>query len=199
MVKLDIYHALAFVIPGLTLYGVILKLFPEANLEFEPLTAIAISFFIGYFINSLSSILERFFFALWGGKPSSQLLDGKFMGKIKLYEWEVIKEQLISEARNPSPSNDELFAIALRKATQSENNRIEAFNSIYAFSRVILMTIIIIGVLVAIKTSIGWWGYLLILLLIFLTGFRSKQRGYYFAKEVLQVYAHTSPAKQDYE
>jgi hypothetical protein len=148
----------------------------------------AIAFLLGYLVNTLGSLFEDFYFFTWGGKPSSNLLSGKIIWKIRVYNHTQIRDHLSQKTTNATPSNDELFAIAMRNSNGQKDGRVEDFNAIYAFSRTLLTTVLIGGILVVIKNYDNWIYYAVFILVILILWIRCKQRAYYYVKEVLNVY-----------
>lgn len=182
-----IYDILSSLVPGFLLLLIILEFF---NLSFNkdmivPYTAIA--FLLGFVANTISSWLEDIYFLTWNGKPSDCLLNGKDIWKVKFYQSQKVKELLKTETTKPNPSNDELFSIAMRYAIQKDS-RVEDFNSSYAFSRSLLTCVLIGGIFLLIRNYNDWKYYLMILPTIIVVWLRCKQRGYYYSREVLNVY-----------
>jgi hypothetical protein len=182
-----IYDVLSSLVPGFLLLVAILELF---NIPFNkdliiPYTALA--FLLGYLVNAISSWLEDFYFLTWNGKPSDRLLNGKDIWKVRFYHSKKVKELLKNEAQQEKPSNDELFSIAMRYANQKDS-RVEDFNATYAFSRSLLTTVILGSVFLLIRKHNNFEIYIMILPCLFVVWLRCKQRGYYYAREVLNVY-----------
>jgi hypothetical protein len=99
-----------------------------------------------------------------------------------------VKDLLIQESLKSSPSNNHLFSIAMRYANGKRDSRVDDFNANYAFSRVLLTTTLFITLLLIIN-NIGDWRYYAVLIpALFIIWLRCKQRGYYYAKEVLNEY-----------
>ncbi|SFW76311.1 hypothetical protein [Chitinophaga sancti] len=143
----------------------------------------AIAFLLGYIVNTLGSWLEVIYFFTWGGKPSNRLLDGKGTWKIKLYHHVALRANLVGKAAGANPKNDELFAIAMRNVAGVKDTRIEDFNAIYAFSRTLLTTVLIGGILILIKNSMDWHYHAVVIPAIIVMWVRCKQRGYYLQKK----------------
>ncbi len=182
-----LYDILSSLVPGFLLFLVILDFL---NMTFEkdmivPYTSIA--FLLGFLINTISSWAEDIYFLSWKGKPSDCLLNGKDIWKVKFYESQKVKELLKTETTKSNPSNDELFSIAMRFANQKDS-RVEDFNSSYAFSRSLLTIVLIGGIFLLIRNYNDWKFYLLIIPTIIIVWLRCKQRGYYYSREVLNVY-----------
>ncbi len=194
IMKFKFYDILSHLIPGFIVYIAFLEINGESFDKDFVVPATAIAFVLGYFINTLSSWLEDFYFWTWRGKPSNRLLDGKDIWKVRFYEHEKAKQVLQSENSSNTTSNDALFAIAMRYATPETNSRIPDFNANYAFARVILTTILISSGFMIYSYYSKWEVYVISIPLILIAWYRAKQRGYYFSREVLKTYLR---AKQD--
>lgn len=154
---------------------------------------IAFAFVIGYFINVISSLLESFYYWTIGGVPSDNLLKikkGKMytgISKVKFYEASKVIELLKKDVADENANEGKMFSKAMRVANVKERSRVPDFNSHYAFSRIVLTTMLIITILLIIKYPCCWKIYLIIIPLL-LAWERFRQRGYYYAKEVLNEY-----------
>lgn len=183
-----LYDILSSLIPGfliliITLYIIDIKFDKDLVV---PYTAVA--FLIGYLVNTISSWAEDIYYFSWKGKPSNRLLKGKGIWKVKFYQHTEIVELLKKETNNQHPSNDELFNIAMRFANGTKDTRVDDFNSSYAFSRSLLTCVLISFVLLGYKEYDNWEFYLISFPILFVFWLRCKQRAYYYAKEVLNVY-----------
>lgn len=182
------YDILSSLIPG---FLVLLVLLNTLGLNYDKdfvIAYTAIAFLIGYIMNTLSSWLEDFYYFTWGGKPSSKLLDGKGIWKVSFYEHEKAKDLLTQESSKSSPSNDHLFSIAMRYANGKKDSRVDDFNANYAFSRVLLTTALTITSLLIFNNYNDWRYYAILIPSLIIIWLRCKQRGYYYAKEVLNEY-----------
>ncbi|MBW8050730.1 MAG: hypothetical protein FVQ77_10440 [Cytophagales bacterium] len=186
--KFRIYDILSHLIPGFLIYIAVLY---TLGRSFDPkfvVPATAIAFFVGYFVNTIASWLEDFYNWTWCGKPSNKLLEGKDIWKVRFYHSNDAKRLLIEEAGKKTPSNDELFSIAMRYAHNSNNQSVHDFNANYAFSRAILTTVLIFIVIVLPKHFQEPFAYCLFIPTLIIVWLRAKQRGYYYAREVLSTY-----------
>lgn len=188
------YDILSSLVPG---FIMLLSCLPFLGYEYDKDYVIgytAIAFGLGYLLNTLGSWLEYFFFFTWGGIPSSKLLDGKYIKKIKVYNYKSIKESLKTKTSNQTPCNIELFAIAMRRVFTSKDNRADDFSNSYAFARTMLTCAILSSITIIAVYYNDWRAYLTIpIILIF--WYRAKQRAYYFAREILQIYSEKENIK----
>lgn len=187
------YDILSSLVPG---FLALLALLNVLGLKFDKDLVIAytaIAFLLGYLMNTISSWLEDFYFFTWRGKPSNKLLDGKDIWKVRFYSSGKARLLLTTDTSNPSATNDELFSFAMRY-TNGQNSRVDDFNSLYAFSRSLLTTVFI-GAVILITTHYKDWRYYATLIpSVIIVWLRCKQRAYYYAREVLNVYLKTKNA-----
>lgn len=182
------YDILASLIPGTLVLMAVLNLL---GLKYDKdliLAYTAVSFLLGFTVNTVGSWLEGIYFLTWGGKPSDRLLGGRSIWKVKFYCADEVKNFLRIETTTSNPSNDELFSIAMRSVTGIKDSRIEDFNAMYAFARSLLTTAIFGSAILLFHNYSNWKYYVLLVPLVFITWLRCKQRGYYYAREVLNEY-----------
>ena len=167
-----------------------------------PIVAIPIAYVLGYFINAIASWMESLLFATWGGKPSRRLLDGEGMKRIKFNRYVDARNLLIKERKLgaghslDNKAKDDLFNIALSYGGTEKNNRILAFNASYAFSRGLVISLIGIWIMVLINWLFGSYAdstinivwLILTTIALLAAWYRTKERGYYLAREVLSNY-----------
>ncbi|HRI32856.1 MAG TPA: hypothetical protein PLD02_03815 [Saprospiraceae bacterium] len=182
-----IYDILSSLVPGFLFLIVIFKFFGILYDKDQLVLYTALAFFIGYIINTLSSWLEDVYFYSWLGKPSDCLLDGKDIWKVRFYESKKVKELLKSKTEQSNPTNNELFAIAMRD-TNPKDGLIEDLNSSYAFSRSLLTCTLLSGILLSFRYYNDWRFYLVFLIVTLIIWLRCKQRAYYYAREILNCY-----------
>ena len=189
------YDILASLIPGFLL---VLVLSSVLHIKYDKdllVAYLAVSFLFGYLVNSAGSWLEGAYFFTWGGKPSDGLLNGKGIWKVKFYHAEKAKALLAQESGNQGASNDELFSIAMRRVAGLRESRIEDFNALYAFSRSLLTTILVGTVVLLAQHYDDWRYYAGLIPTLFIVWLRCKQRGYYYAREVLNEYLRSAQAR----
>lgn len=182
------YDILSSLIPGFLILLVLQEfLYEPFNKDWiVPYTAIA--FLLGNVMNTISSWMEDIYFFTWGGKPSSCLLEGKSIWKVKFYHHVKAKTELLTDCGDSRAKSDKLFSIAMRVANCTKDNRVEDFNAQYAFSRVLLTTTLLSTIFLLYQHHNEWKYYAISLPIVWILWLRCKQRGYYYAKEVLEVY-----------
>jgi hypothetical protein len=151
------------------------------------------AYVIGYMLNALSSFLEPIYYWTIGGMPSNQLLtvltnkDYSGIKKVKFYRTQEVIDKLKSDLHDPNPSKGKMFGAAMSYSNNRHDTRVPAFNAQYAFSREILTLIFIIAIIIIAKEPSCWFSYISLPVLL-LAWNRYKERGYYYAKEVLTEY-----------
>lgn len=182
------YDILSSLVPG---FLAVLILLNALDIRYDKDMVIAytaIAFLLGYLMNTISSWMEDFYFFTWGGKPSSRLLDGKDIWKVRFHQSSKVRGLLLAEWGNSSATNDQLFSIAMRHANGHKDGRADDFNALYAFSRSLLTTIFIGSVILLIENYDNWKYYACLIPAVIIVWLRCKQRAYYYAREVLNVY-----------
>lgn len=161
---------------------------------------LAIAFVMGYLLNAISAVVEPIYFWFMGGKPSSVLLtepkpnskghvrNYTGFGRIRFYEYEIAIRLLKDELKDDAAEPEKMFAKAKSYSIANDKTRVPDFNAHYAFSRVI-MTLMLISIASLMPQYYNkWWAWLIAIGVIFISGLRCKERGYYYAREVLNEY-----------
>lgn len=187
------YDLLSTTIIGVAIVAVGNFLF-LGNIDVDGVVYLAVGYLTGYFINAIGSLLEDTYYKVIGGKPSDKLLtlvEGqKWTGyeRVKFYEPERVIKRLKNELGDPYASERKMFAYAMRKVNSCEDSRVPAFNAQYAWSRTVLTTVLIADLLCTFHFYNNYVFYLIALLLLVISLRRFKERGYYYAREVLNEY-----------
>jgi len=192
---LSVYDILSHLIPGSLVYLSFLYMLGVSFEIIPTVLASAIAYILGYVVNAISSWLEDLLYWSWGGKPSSRLLEGQSIWKVKMFEGSKAKAMLLKESGKEQATNDELFQIAMRSVDMTAETRVADFNSTYAFSRNILGAIFFASAFV-VSTNPGPMPFGTALVVLFVVWLRTKQRGYYFAREVLLQYLTSKRKKK---
>ena len=184
------YDILAHLIPGFIFISIFLflKEFSFDNNYILPATAAA--FLIGYFVNTLSGWMQGFYYWTWKGNPGEGILAGKKCWNATLSNHDRRKAiELLSHEIIEKEDYKTMFAIAKRKAESNDpSQRLQTFNTNYAFSRVILTTIILLAPVSISIYSTNWISYIICAILLVMAWYRAKQRAYYYAREVINIY-----------
>lgn len=201
--KFEYYDILGIVIPGSLLlawvqfcFPAVLGLvsasgFPEA---FNVLVLIALTIFLGHLVQAIASNIEPLIYWTWGGRPSDQALEGGLAGYLPEDSAARIRG-ILKEAVGGSPSDHSLFLFAMQKAHSAEVGRASRFNSLYGYHRGLLALLpLAAGLLVAAMVwgqAASWicgqkaGSLILIAVLLVLVWHRTKQRAFYYVREVL--------------
>lgn len=212
--KFEYYDLLGILVPGSLLITWIPVCFPAAAElavpqfpeAFGVVLCTAVAVFLGQMVQAVASLIEPLLHRSWGGRPSDLALAGTLTKYLPPDSAERIKRKL-SEAIGGTPSERSVFLYAMQLTDGAGNGRVPRFNSLYAYHRGLLTTL---GLgLILFACSVLWgaaskWspgqcvGVLLGLVALFtLVWHRTKQRGCYYAREVLLCAERVvqSPAK----
>ena len=177
---------LSHLISGFLVYVAILYSTEISPALLGPLPSTAIAYTLGYLVNTFSAWYEPFLNCTWKGKPSTQLLQGGRSLRIQFYEYQKAQKLLAGESKDKDASTDALFKIAMRYAR--DDKRVLEMNEQYAFSRSIFMAALVIISILSFQLSYDWRFWLISLLFIIILWYRAKERGFYYAREVLFTY-----------
>lgn len=161
---------------------------------------LSLAYVMGYILNAVSALLEPLYYWFMGGMPSDKLLRfpepnccGKVrkytgFGRVRFYEYEKVVKLLREELDDADADEKKMFGKAMSYSNSNDKSRVPDFNAHYAFSRVMLTLVLVSACLIMTKYYDVWWAWLITLLVILLVGHRCKERGYYYAREVLIEY-----------
>ena len=210
--KLDYYDFFGIVIPGVTLlvgawvllqvagFGVVVPSVPQ-SIAFTAFLIIGIV--VGHLNQTLASVLEPVYEWTWGGKPSDQLLGEKrrFRGfdvadGLRVRDLLLSRMQMNHGADETSISVGSLFSYAMRLVNKTGYPRVARFNALYAYHRGMLtsllclmaISLVLLVRVWVVSGEVPWpWGGILVCMLgaCVLVWYRTRQRGYYFVREVL--------------
>lgn len=176
-------------------YAIWILVFPE--LEISEWVVLPAGYVVGYFMNSISSLIEPFLYCIICGKPSDRLLTPvpgqKWTGikKVKFYFADEAIKALKKDTGDSEATTDKMFGYAMRMANSNKESRVPDFNGHYALSRVIFTSLIIAAVFVEIEYYDVWFSWPISLTILFFAWNRYRERGYYYAREVLNEYLKT--------
>lgn len=196
------YDLLSAAIIGVVVVAVVNHVFLD-NVDIDSIAYIAFGYLVGYFINAIGSSFESVYYWTIGGKPYKQLLtinpmqDWTGCKKVKFYEADKFIKNIKRDLDDPKASPHKMFECAKRKVNGCENSRVQTFNAQFAWSRTILTTILISSVLFGFKYYEEWPYWVIIVLLLYISWKRFKERGYYYAREVLNEYLKQSSLSND--
>lgn len=203
--KCDYYDILGILVPGVLLSFWVPICFPQLSdvvvdfpSEIDLLGFVALTIFVGHIVQAVASAVEEpVLFRLWGGRPSEVAL-ARGLGERYLPSdaAQRIRRKLAASFGSDA-SNRALFLGAMRLANAAPNSRAQTFNSLYAFHRALLVVSVAAQFLLILSS---WWGAAgdwtdgrvavfagVLLALLILMYCRTRQRAYYFVREVLLV------------
>lgn len=187
------YDLMSSLVSGI-LVAVSVNIVFDLDFSYDAVPLMAVAYVIGYFINATSSLLEKTYYWTMGGMPSDVLLtpiEGQpYTGskRVKFYEATKVIELLKEELGDSTPSLGKMFGRAMSYSNDDEKSRVPDFNAQCAFSRVILTTSLVLSALWLSHFYDAWWMCMLCMFAIYMSWRRCKERGYYYAREVLTVY-----------
>lgn len=203
--KFELYDVLGIVVPGLVAVGMIfgalswtghkieIPAMPEA---LQVLVSSATAIVLGQMVQAIGSLLEPFYFWTWGGRPSDQALKGQSK-RLSAAQAELLKKRLanyILAGASHDLTDQEIFLSAMSVCNHKSLGRVERFNSLYAYHRalttlLLLSTIGTLGIIYVADPNprAAWRVVGLEVLVTLLFWFRTRQRGRYFADEVLRM------------
>src|SRR5207245_8180199 len=159
--KFDYYDAVAHLMPGtiaclfiayaLDLIGAEL---PKVNVGSLGMAGIgiAVAYTAGHLLQSVASSLEPLYYQLWGGRPSVRLLEATsrhFSDQqrqelvAQLLNYFRIKEERPADAKGAKDFHQRLFERCMTLCNRNNLGRVERFNAIYGFHRVLLTTFVV--------------------------------------------------------
>jgi len=187
------YDLLSNLTVGVVVFYAVLKLYFCVE-DISELVILAGGYVTGYFLNAISGFMEPFLQWTIGGKPSDHLLspireiDWTGIKKVKFYYADEAIELLTIDAKADSSDKGKLFDYAKHRAILCKDCRVPDFNNHYSLSRVIFATVILGVVVAEIEYYDVWYSWLISAVALFLAWNRFRERGYYYAREVLNEY-----------
>jgi len=204
--KFEFYDILGILVPGSVLLALLAVSFPKiasafAGVGFPSAFAVicltAVAAFLGQLVQAISSLLEPVFNWTWGGRPSERALKQGLGTRYFPADTAQRVRGKLRQVVGEGATDRSLFLYAMQKAETSGNPRVAKFNGLYAYHRAML-TLVLIALAVILASMC--WGIVkhwtvgekleigiadVFLLVIF--WLRSKQRGFYYVREVLST------------
>lgn len=164
--------------------------------EVDAISLLALGYLVGYFVNAISAMLESSYFLIMRGTPSDVLLtfiDGQaYTGykRIKFYQCGKARELLTQELGDTNASMGKMFSLAMSYSNNDNNTRVPDFNAQYAFARGVFTLCWMMTIILVVRYTCTYLVWLTAIAVTILAFFRFKERGYYYAREVLTEYIH---------
>lgn len=172
---------------------------PTMAAPVEAIAFLGVVMFLGQLVQALGSLLEPRYFKLMGGRPSDEVMSGRDR-RLSGEPLKLARRALQDDLGAETMSDDQLFVHAMGIANKHGLGRVERFNALYAYHRGLLT----VAVVACLEVPLIWlveplvlghqiahvkFGVLLMscLLLLWVLFLRTKQRGHYYAREVVQM------------
>jgi hypothetical protein len=215
--KFEIYDVIGVLVPGTLLICVLPLFFPSlistaSAVKFPDAFAVialtAAAILGGHVVQAISSLVEPIIYFTWGGRPSDRVFTKGLGNRYLPLELAIQIKEKLKAAYGANLSDRSLFVKAMQRA-ETGPGRVARFNALYAYHRAVLTLTLIVTILflasfhaglataMTKKQDVG----MLISLLLFLglSWHRAKQRGFYYAKEVLLKAEHALEEKKPSE
>lgn len=204
--KFELYDVLGIIIPGTLLLALTSVAFPSLTARagtvrfpdaFAVIILLALAVFVGLLVQSISSLIEPVLNWSWGGQPSDKALkNGLGVRYLPADTATRIRHKLAAKVGSQATDRS-LFLYAMQQAETSGNTRVAKFNGLYAYHRGIF-TLILVGILLLLAAmqwgAISQWStgdkvgtVVASAALLLLVWHRTKQRGFYYVREVLST------------
>lgn len=190
------YDLLSNLTVGIVVFYAIRLLFLP-DIEISEWVVIPAGYVVGYFLDAISSFFEPALYKSICGRPSDRLLTPipgqKWTGikKVKFFHAEEAINALREDTKDEGADTGKMFGYAMRMVNSNKESRVPDFNGHYALSRIILTTVIITIIIVEIKFACIWYSWIISFTVLFFSWNRYRERGYYYAREVLNEYLKT--------
>lgn len=118
------------------LVAVSINIIFDLGFEYEAVTLMAVAYVIGYFINALSSLLEKFYYKAMRGMPSDILLTPvvgqNYTGtkRVRFYEADTAIQELKTELGDNNASLGKMFGRAMSYSNDDEKTRVPDFRNV---------------------------------------------------------------------
>lgn len=191
--ELKYYDLLSNTIIGIVAIAIFKTVwFNDKSLDVE--AYIAGGYLLGYFINAIGSVAEPLLYKLIGGKPSDKLLtlvegqEWTGINKVKFYEAKRVIKMLKKSLGDKKASTSRMFAFAKGCVIADSDNRVSDFNAQYVFARGIFICAIVVFLSLIPQYHCSWYFWVIGFPVLCLSWNRFREKGYYFAREVLSEY-----------
>jgi hypothetical protein len=182
------YDILSKALPGAVVYlALLLGGIIGKPTDVGDVLTLVIVYLLGYFVDALASLTEPVLFRMMRGSPGERLLAEDYTGKIYIAQRAALFAHLQEQFPDLRLGSRELFALISSVAQTKANQRLIEFQGAYAFARNILTSLLIAEVIACMYPH-GRYLPWLIAGLMLLCYNRAKQRGYYWAREAINVY-----------
>ena len=201
--KFELYDLLAILVPGSLTVGAACALFPKvATLSsvklpdaFAVVVLVSLAVFTGQIIQALASLTEPLLEKSWGGRASEQAFMQGLGDRYLPHATATRVRQHLVTSLGREDSDRSLFIFAMGVAESTVGSRASRFNGLYAYHRALCSMVALAWVIsllsIVMGAASGWplsykfaaaFGGPLLFALVW---YRTKQRGFYYVREVL--------------
>jgi len=192
----SLFDILSKIIPGGLMFFVISHAL-NFKTELNEIIVLILVYILGFFIEAIASLIERpVIFRLFRGNPAERLLNGKKYMDIKISRLEKLNEIVNSKFNKYKEDKLRLFLIFHSIVSKKDFKRVNHFMEQYILSRNMLVSCFLSGILFLIF-QFGWIQLVISVFLLILIFIRSKQRNYYFVKEVINSFLYQELNKEE--
>jgi hypothetical protein len=192
----SLFDILSKLIPGGLLLFAITQSHAINKIEYNEVVVLIIIYILGYFLEAISSIIENpVLFRLFGGNPAVNLLNGRKFLEIGIGRLDKINEIVEEKYKEHKEDKLRLFLIFHSVVSKKEYPRINHFLEQYTLSRNMFVSCLIAG-FYYLNCHFTWIGVAVFLLMLAIIFTRTKQRNYYFTKEVINSYLYEKTHKK---
>ena len=126
--EIKYYDLLSTAIIGVSCIAIVNYLILD-GIEVDGVVYLALGYIVGYFINSIGSLMENIYYWTIKGMPSDNLLtlvkgqNWTGCSRVKFYEAEKVMELLQQELEDQNASARKMFGCAMRKVNACEDSK----------------------------------------------------------------------------
>lgn len=215
MNNLKYYDILGYLVPGLVFLSAVGFVLVEAGTELPEipggnganlLVVTALAYYVGHLLSAIGSWIEPILHFLWLGEPSQRILVEE-TSPINRDFLDRVRKRLAKECGLPEEVPvcrgkrakylDGLFRHASSICNRNNLGRVAEFNAKYALHRSLFVASVLAGLIslciikvakCGFSANFERWLIFVYFVLAVISFFRARQRGYYFAREVLEMY-----------
>jgi hypothetical protein len=213
--KFEFYDILGVLVPGVLLVYVFLVCFPGITTLVPPkmsdalntITFTGMVIFIGQLVLAVASLLEGLLYKTWGGRPSERALQS---GLGPRYLPDATAKRIRTKLKKVAGENAtdrDLFIYAMSRSEGANSVRVSKFNALFACHRALLVLCLVAFIFIVTSAFVGSLAVLPRWKLVLLAGaafvvfilvwHRTRQRAYYYVREVLLTAERTLDAPAD--
>ncbi|MBG8556104.1 hypothetical protein [Hymenobacter guriensis] len=186
----SVYDVLSKLLPGGILFSVVLlgQLVPKSD-RLTDVLSLVIMYLVGYFVDAAASSIEPLLFTLMGGRPSTRLIQDQYQGRHQLSRLAVLVQHVQLTYPEQFADRSLWFDLLARTVNQKAPPRVTTFQEAYAFARNLSISLCLSLPLIQLAFH-SWYLAAAVACLCFLALRRTKERAYYYVREIINCYMH---------